>query len=169
MAAVYAVKHHVIALASGVEKVFYHIGNWPFTLNREHGCGFHPFFEYGGVPRKPYVALNALANLLPPGTRPVRSRTGDNGLFVLEFAREDLATAVVWSEGPVRFSAVARQALVESGVRCFDVTGAEHPELAEEPGDCPWYLVAAGQDQRPALQQFLDAACRKVAPVTAKP
>ena len=73
LAATYVAKHHIIALASGVRKVFFHIGNWPFFVNREHGCGFHAFFEWGGAPRKTYVTLNVLAHLLAPGSRHVNT------------------------------------------------------------------------------------------------
>ncbi|MBM4081612.1 MAG: hypothetical protein FJ278_18050, partial [Planctomycetes bacterium] len=156
LVATYAVKHHVIALANGVEKVFYHIGNWPFMLNREHGCCFHPFFEWGGAPRKAYVALNALATRLPPGTRFVRSRKGENALFAFEFAAGDTHTAILWAEGPASFAVAARKALADAGIRFFDVAGAKQSELPAEPPDSPLYLVATGRRQQEAVSRFLD-------------
>ncbi|MGD9519471.1 MAG: beta-galactosidase [Armatimonadota bacterium] len=159
LAAIYAAKHHIVALAGGVEKVFYHIGNWLFQVNREHGCCFHPFFEWGGVPRKTYVALNALAWVLPPGTQPARSYTGANDFFAFEFRHGDTVIVALWSEGGLRLHppAALLADLNSSGAQFTDVSGARLAALPEVVTDAPIYVTATSAARAEAVRRFLEA------------
>ncbi|PIX47609.1 MAG: hypothetical protein COZ57_08080 [Armatimonadetes bacterium CG_4_8_14_3_um_filter_66_20] len=164
LAATYVAKHHVIALASGFEKVFFHIGNWPFVVNREHGCGFHAFFEWGGVPRKTYVALNTLAYLLPPGTRHVRTWTGPSQLFAFEFERPRGHVTALWAEGGLTAPAAGLRALNASGATFANVAGGRLTELPPEVEDSPLYLSTATDAQRQAVEAFLRTLNAEEAP-----
>ncbi len=59
----------VLQLAHGVEKVFYHI--WNARANRDTGARI--FFEYAGAPRKIASSQAAMARMLGPEPRPLRS------------------------------------------------------------------------------------------------
>ncbi len=157
LAATYAAKHHIVALASGVEKVFYHIGNWPFVMNREHGCCFHPFFEWAGVPRKTLVALNTLAWVLPPGTRHVRSWTGPNQVFGFDFRHADARVCALWCEGGVQVPQALRDRLKATGVGVTDVSGARLEVLPGVLGEAPLYLSARGAEQVEAVEGLASA------------
>ena len=124
-AATHVVQHYVVALASGVEKVFFHIGNWPWWVNHEHGCGFHMFFEYGGVPRKTYVAHNVLAWMLSPTGRFHRRIAAGPRLFAYEFRSRGKATIVAWRTKPMALDARARAALCAEGVEVRDIAGRD--------------------------------------------
>jgi hypothetical protein len=141
-AAVATVKHEVIALANGVEKVFFHIGNWPITLNREHGCGFHPFFEWSGIPRKMFVTQNALCWAIST-TPTVRSLVEGPELWVYEAARDGGTTLVVWATGKVELSPEARRALQEADA--YDVVGTRIDRLSELT-EWPVYLRTSNPD-----------------------
>ena len=159
LAATYAVKHHVVALSMGVKKLFYHIGNWQFWLNREHGCGFHPFFEYGGVPRKLFVTMNALASILSPIMKPISARKDGKGLFAFEFSSTDVHVAVMWWEGSGVWEMQGLTELATKGITVRDVTGAAIADPTALHSDSPIYLVADEQDQATVLKAFVASAC----------
>jgi hypothetical protein len=157
LVATYVAKHHLAALASGFEKVFFHIGNWPFFVNREHGCGFHAFFEWGGVPRKMYVALNTLAYLLPPGTRHVRTWTGPNQFFAFEFKHATRHVIALWAEGGATPPGDALQALNQSGATFTNVAGGRLKEMSADIEDSPLYVSASTAAQLQAVGAYLRA------------
>lgn len=141
LAASYTAKHQVLCLASGAEKVFFHIGNWPITLNREHGCGFHPFFEWGGIPRKMLVTENVLSWALPPGTEFVRAISDEPPLFAFEFARGKGTAAVVWCTHAEPVPAAVRDALNGDGISTYNIVGQKQRNL-EELNEYPVYILA---------------------------
>ncbi len=157
LAATYVAKHHIIALASGVRKVFFHIGNWPFHVNREHGCGFHAFFEWGGVPRKTYSALNTLAWVLPPGSRHVKTWTGPAETYAFEFEHGPGRVAALWSEGGLQAPAEALRSINRCGATFTDVSGAKIDRVPREIENSPIYIRATGKAQQKALAGFLEA------------
>ena len=157
LAATYVAKHHVILLASGVEKVFFHIGNWPFYVNREHGCGFHAFFEWGGVPRKTYVVLNTLAHLLRPGFRHSRTWTGTNHFFAFEFERDREQVIAFWAEGGSAVPVQARQAVNRSGATIVNVCGRRLTQLPATIEDSPLYVIVRAESQREAMLALLES------------
>jgi len=160
LAATYAIEHEVMALANGADHFFFHVGNWPIILNREHGCGFHPFFEWNGLPRKMLVAQNTLSWALPPGSRFVRAISATPPLMAYEFATPKGTTIVTWATPPVALSAEARRALEGEGVEVYDVVGRRVREV-KEVAEWPVYVVVgepkAAQRAGKALQ---DAALR---------
>jgi len=124
-AAKHVVQHYVIALASGVEKAFFHIGNWPWRVNREHGCCFHMFFEYGGAPRKTYVAHNVLAWMLSPQAKFHRRVHAGPSLFAYEFRTDEKSTIVAWRVKRATLSPQARSSLCASRVEVRNVAGRD--------------------------------------------
>ena len=155
LAATHVAKHHVVALASGVDRVFFHIGNWPFRVNREHGCGFHAFFEWGGVPRKTYVVLNTLAYLLPPGSRHSRTWTGPNHVFAFEFERGRGHVTALWAEGGATLPPEALAALRGAAPAVVSVCGSRLAQMPATVEDSPIYLITADGRQRDAVHALL--------------
>ncbi len=154
LAAIATVKQQVVALANGVEKVFFHIGNWPITLNREHGCGFHPFFEWGGAPRKMFVTENVLCWALPPGARFSRAIRTASPIWAYQFATSRGTTIIAWSDGPVALPARQQERLADAGVQAFDVVGRKQPRLAELTEN-PVYLLATTPESAEAARRAL--------------
>jgi len=140
LAAVATVKHEVVALANGVDKVFFHIGNWPIILNREHGCGFHPFFEWGGIPRKMMITQNALSWTLPPGTRFARAISDQPPTMIYEFKTEKGSVFIGWSSTSVSLDAKTQACLREAKV--YNAVGQPQERLTEI-GEFPVYVVVA--------------------------
>lgn len=142
LAAVATVKHEVVALANGVEKIFFHIGNWPIILNREHGCGFHPFFEWGGLPRKMMITQNVLCWALPPGTRFVCAISDQPPTMVYEFANEQGSVFVAWSSSTIEVDAKTQAVLRQVGAKVYNVVGQKQLALREL-SEFPVYLLAS--------------------------
>ena len=65
----YAVRWATIALANGVDKVFYHAGTCP-GINADNLEGV--FYKYGGQPRKIYAAQAVMASFLTPSAKFVK-------------------------------------------------------------------------------------------------
>ena len=143
LAAIATVKHQVVALANGADKVFFHIGNWPITLNREHGCGFHPFFEWGGLPRKMLVAQNTLSYALPPGFEVVGALSDTPPVMAYEFSTERGATFIFWAEGSVELPVALRRSMERKQVRVCDVEGGVL-RTVETINEEPIYATARG-------------------------
>ena len=57
------------------------------------------FSSTGGVPRKLFVTMNALASIMSPVMKPVSARKDGKGLFAFEFSSADEHVAVMWWEG----------------------------------------------------------------------
>lgn len=134
----YAVRWAVIALAGGVEKVFYHAGTCQ-GINGDNLEGV--FYKYGGQPRKIYAAQAVMAHLLTPSTefvKPLDLGSGVKGYLFRDGAR---LVAVAWSPGrsqpkPVR--------LAHDKLELWDLMG--RPQSAREltPGSSPVYVLADG-------------------------
>lgn len=132
------VKTAAVFLSHGVAKIFYHAGTCG-PINSNSGGGI--FFEYGGAPRKMYVAQNVLAHQLGP--HPVATPlTGlPQGLRAYCFQTGgastqtgDAYTALVWaSDEPM---------VVELGasVRCFDLMGNALSSSPRTVDSTPIYL-----------------------------
>jgi hypothetical protein len=88
------VKTAAAFLSHGVTKIFFHAGTCG-PINGRDGGGI--FFEYGGAPRKMYVALSALANLLGPAPRPLSLHVTNDRLQAYLFEGAEGALAVAWS------------------------------------------------------------------------
>ncbi|MBI5091749.1 MAG: hypothetical protein HZB26_04810 [Candidatus Hydrogenedentes bacterium] len=144
VAAEYVVRHAIILLAHGVEKLFYHepihgaVNNGAMDIE-------NPFLAEEGVPKKTYVALSALANLLGPAPRyeceatfpAVVSNTGARPIgYVFQCGAK--AVAIVWSPGTnVPLDGVA----LPPAVTACNIVGNELPgKLAL--GDSPIFLTS---------------------------
>ena len=154
LAATTTMQHEVTALANGTEGFYFHIGNWPIILNREHGCGFHPFFEWNGLPRKMLVAQNVLCWALPPGSKFVRALSDKPPLTTYEFATPKGATFVAWATPPVTLSAEARKAL--EGGEVYDVVGKRVREV-KEVGELG-YVIARNKEAAQRVEAALKGA-----------
>jgi len=159
LAATYAIQHEVMALANGADHFFFHIGNWPIILNREHGCGFHPFFEWNGLPRKMLVAQNTLSWALPPGSRFVRAISATPPLMAYEFATPKGTTIVTWATPAVALSAQAQKALEGEGVEVYDVAGRGMRDV-KEVREVPAYIVTRGQGTAAQARNAIQAPLR---------
>lgn len=137
IAADYVVRHAIILLAHGVEKIFYHepiegpvnIG----TMDIEN-----TFLSPDAVPRKSYAAISALANLLGPSPRYVGQPKGPEAkdAFGYAFQCNDRALLAVWAprnDG----GAKAHWIDIPEGIEVSDImgnrVGAEKITLSESP------------------------------------
>jgi hypothetical protein len=157
LAATATVKQEVVALANGVDKVFFHIGNWPIILNREHGCGFHPFFEWGGIPRKMMVTQNVLSWALPPGTRFVRAISDTPPVMIYEFANEQGSVFIAWAASATPVDAKTQDALNAAGAKVYNIVGQRQERLTEL-SEYPMYVLAqagAAEAVGKALQELV--------------
>ena len=90
----YAVRWATIALANGVDKVFYHAGTCP-GINADNLEGV--FYEYGGQPRKIYAAQAVMAFFLTPGAKFVKKLPLGPTVRGYLFRDGQRLVAVVWS------------------------------------------------------------------------
>ncbi|MBI2301326.1 MAG: hypothetical protein HYU66_20650 [Armatimonadetes bacterium] len=157
-AAVRVAQHLVCARAAGVATVFFHIGNWPFLVNFEHGCGFHPFFEYAGVPRKTGVAVNAAAWHLA-GAKPVARPANTAELTAYEFQRGGATLFVVWSSMRAETGKTLRAALAGPSVTIRHVAGGRCA-APEKLDDSPLYVAVTNAAEAMALRNALEARSR---------
>lgn len=155
-AATHVVQHYVIALASGVDKMFFHIGNWPWQLNREHGCGFHMFFEYAGLPRKTYVTHNVLAWMLTPRAKLSRRIHTGPRLFAYEFRAGDQATIVAWRARRATLGSGVRAVLCAQHVEVRDVAGRDVRRGLTQLGNSPVYFRCKQQDAGAIARALLE-------------
>jgi hypothetical protein len=139
------VKTAAVFLTHGVTKVFYHAGTCG-PLNGQDGGGI--FFEYGGAPRKMYVALSALANLLGPAPKPALPRLANDHLRAHLFQTEAGAVAIVWatSDQPVRVQ-------LPAGANAKDLMGNGIAQRSVELSATPVYLVGKVASLRASLGQ----------------
>jgi hypothetical protein len=119
--------------AHGVRKVFFHAGT----------ChGFHDsstgniFFEYGGLPRKMYPAVAAMARLLAPDFQFVRKWDKPEGLCAYEFRSQGQTVVVLWTR-----RANAAKLDVPQGFLVLDLMGNAVEGKQFIPGETPLYLV----------------------------
>ncbi|MCC6487159.1 MAG: hypothetical protein IT364_06635 [Candidatus Hydrogenedentes bacterium] len=144
VAAEYLVRHAVIHLAHGVEKLFYHEPlDGPVNIGRLDIE--NPFLSEEGVPKKTFVALSALANRLGPAPRYVCPASFPNAaaqsgasLVGYAFQCEAKAVLVLWSPG----REVSLEGIVlEQGVIALDVVGNALSGMLVLT-DSPLYLVS---------------------------
>lgn len=142
----YIVRHAVIMMSHGVEKLFYHE---PIegTLNDGTRDVANPFQGQEGVAQKPLVALSALANLLGPAPRyvcpaefPAEVTETGAPLFGYVFECDGRSVAVVWAPG---HGIVVDNAILAPGVTAYDVVGNAANKVVV--GDSPVYLVGTSQ------------------------
>jgi len=158
LAAVATVKQQVVALAGGTDKVFFHIGNWPIILNREHGCGFHPFFEWGGLPRKMFVTENVLSWALAPGTRFVRAISDRPPLMVYQF-QGSRGVFVMWAAEPAQLDDASRTALRTAGAEAYNVVGQRQKAPAQV-DEYPTYVLTSNRSATDAVAKALAGLAR---------
>lgn len=151
-AATHVAQHYVIALGSGVEKIFFHIGNWPWMVNQEHVCGFHMFFEYGGTPRKTYVTHSVLAWMLGPEAKFHRRIEAGPMLFAYEFHTPKQATIAAWRAKRAPIGEPLRAALCAEGVEVRNVAGKDVRQELRELGNSPVYFRCAVADAEKIAQ-----------------
>ena len=140
------VKSSAVFLTRGVKKTFFHSGTCG-PINGRDGNGI--FFEYGGAPRKMYVALSALANVLGPAPAPLLPPIATERLRAYLFRTNQGVLAVAWAaDEPIALQP-------STGVVAKDIMGN-----AIEAGDLsitrtPTYLVA---EDAGVLRQLLGRA-----------
>ncbi len=132
------VKTAAVFLSHGVTKIFYHAGTCG-PINGRDGGGI--FFEYGGTPRKMYVGLNTVANLLGPTPKPLPPIEIDGRLYAYLFETGDGAVAIVWSP-----TDQSLKIPLGDQVAAADMMGnaVEHDVI--EVGPTPLYLTAPNTD-----------------------
>jgi len=137
----YAVRWAVIALAGGVEKVFYHAGTCQ-GINSDNLEGV--FYKYAGQPRKIYAAQAVMAHFLTPSTQFVKPLDLGPGVKAFLFREGPRLVAVVWSPGRAEPKAVR---LANDKLELRDLMG--RPQSAREftPGGAPVYVLAEGLSQ----------------------
>lgn len=158
--ACYNTRACAIMLASGVEKVFYHI--WPSTLNQDSGAVL--FFEYGSEPRKVAATQAAMAWLLGP--RPVfvdRVTLENDDVFgyvfkapdYLQVKGKETCVAMVWS----RFDRLPLSRLAQ--VEYYDI-GGKKVEGKLQLSEAPMYLrmPMKGAEAVAGVRKVLEAAVR---------
>jgi len=132
------VKTAAAFLSHGVTKIFYHAGTCG-PINGRDGGGI--FFEYGGTPRKMYVALNSVANLLGPAPKPQPPIEVDGRLHAYLFETKDGAAAIVWSPNDQSLSIP-----LSDHVTATDMMGNAIKQDAIEIGNTPQYLTSPNAD-----------------------
>ena len=132
------VKTAAAFLSHGVTKIFYHAGTCG-PINGRDGGGI--FFEYGGAPRKMYVALSALANLLGPAPKPVSPAVTDDRLQAYLFDTGEGAVAIVWSSDEQSFGLPLRDQ-----VTARDIMGNAIKQNRIDVGYTPLYLNGPSAD-----------------------
>ena len=132
------VKTAAAFLSHGVTKIFYHAGTCG-PINGNDGGGI--FFEYGGTPRKMYVALNVLANRLGPAPKALPPIEAHSGLRAYLFETEDGVVAIAWSTNAQSLSVP-----LADPVTATDMMGNAIHEATIELGATPLYFAAPNAD-----------------------
>ncbi|MCC6697159.1 MAG: hypothetical protein IT365_16140 [Candidatus Hydrogenedentes bacterium] len=156
IAADYLVRHAVIHLAHGVEKLFYHEPlDGPVNIGRMDIE--NPFLGEEGVPKKTFVALSALANLLGPAPRyecpaslPAIATTGGAPPLGYAFQCEANSVLVVWWPG---HNTPLEGVVALPDVTVFDVVGNPIPDTPVL-GDSPIYLVSKSLTARELAERW---------------
>jgi len=129
LAAESIVRHHTRMLSAGFRGNMQHISHWPLRANTE-GLPFDMLFEYGGLPRKTYVAMNVQAWLIPPGSVPAGHVGEDGGISVYIFRTGARRVAVLWAAKDTELTAGQRRALTRRGSQALNLMGNPIPPLA---------------------------------------
>ncbi len=134
----YAVRWAAIALAGGVDKVFYHAGTCP-GINADNLEGV--FYKYGGQPRKIYAAQAVMAHFLTPGVKFVKKLPLGPGVQAYSFRDGRRLIAVVWAAGRTK---VAPIRLNDPKVQFLDLMGRPQSSREFNPTGTPIYLIGDG-------------------------
>lgn len=127
------IKFATLFFANGGEKIFLHVGTCG-EINGVDTGGV--FFEYGGMPRKIYVAIATMADLLPPEAKFERSEKLNGNLIVHWFKVGKEHIGVVWStDGKIH------QIALPPGIRALDVMGNPIKGKKVSIGETPIYLL----------------------------
>lgn len=134
----YAVRWGVIALANGVDKVFYHAGTCQ-GLNDDNLEGV--FYKYGGEGRKIYAAQAVMAHLLTPSAKFVKPLSLGAAAKAYLFQDGSRLIGVIWSPERAKPEAVR---LTNDKLALWDLMG--RPQQAREftPSGTPVYIIAEG-------------------------
>lgn len=132
------VKTAAAFLSHGVTKIFYHAGTCG-PINGRDGGGI--FFEYGGMPRKMYVAQSTVANVLGPAPKPLPPIEVDGRLHAYLFETKDGAVAIAWSPNDQSLSLP-----LGDHVTVTDMMGNAIEQDAIEIGNTPLYLTSPNAD-----------------------
>jgi len=143
----FAVRWAAIALANGVEKIFYHAGTSPGVNTDSIQC---VFYEFGGEPHKVYAAQAVLAWLLGPDTRFAGKVDLGNDTRCYAFATPESIVAILWAPETAKAPAVR---LTDSRAEALDLMGRRLAARHLAPGPTPLYLVL-----RPASLEALRKA-----------
>ncbi len=142
-AAAYNMKYLTILFSHGVSKVFFHQRTWPIGMNRRHAVPFDMLFDYGARPFKFFVAANAMAWLLHPGTSAGVPVNETGPVFAYRFKRPDDAVLVVWTDKtPAALSPSVRRLVRE--VSAYGMMG-NRLDAVRDIGSEPIYLAAKAE------------------------
>ena len=131
----FAVRWAAIALANGVEKIFYHAGTSPGVNTDSIQC---VFYEFGGEPHKVYAAQAVLAWLLGPHARFAGKVDLGNDTRCYAFATPESIVAILWAPETAKAPAVR---LAERRLEALDLMGRKLSTRTLTPGPTPVYLV----------------------------
>jgi hypothetical protein len=146
----YAVRWATIALANGVDKVFYHAGTCP-GINADNLEGV--FYKYGGQPRKIYAAQAVMASFLTPSAKFVKKLSlGPAAVRGYLFRDGQRLVAAVWSPGSAKAAPIR---VKEPKIQVLDLMG--RPQLSRDftPSGTPVYLIGDG-----LLEEAFEAAVK---------
>jgi len=134
----YAVRWATIALAGGVDKVFYHAGTCP-GINADNLEGV--FYKYGGQPRKIYAAQAVMASFLTPSAKFVKKLALGPTVRGYLFRDGQRLIAVVWSPGSAKAAPIR---VTEPKIQILDLMGRPQHSRDLTPGGTPVYLTGEG-------------------------
>ncbi|MCR4415820.1 MAG: carbohydrate binding domain-containing protein [Thermoguttaceae bacterium] len=130
----YAVRWAVIALAGGVEKIFYHAGTCG-GVNSDSLQGV--FYEYGGQPHKIYAAQAVMAHLLAPTMKFQRRLPLGEGVRAYLFGDGKRFVAVIWAPRKVKPKPIRLGAKAE----VLDLVGRRVETRQLTPSGTPVYVT----------------------------
>ncbi|MFA6243919.1 MAG: hypothetical protein WC655_23450 [Candidatus Hydrogenedentales bacterium] len=156
----YVVRHAVIMLSHGVEKIFYHEPIEGMVNGGTRDIE-NPFLAEEGVPKKTYAALSALANFLGPAPRyvcpvvfPAEVMKDHPAPIGYVFQSDATAVAVVWAPGqnlPLDLTTIAPE------VAMYDVMGNPAGKKIVL-GESPAYLVSTSLPAGELAEKWYHAA-----------
>jgi len=142
----HSIRLNVIAMANGVEKIFYQAGRCT-RLNHDNIEGV--FFEFGGAPRKIYAAVAAFAHMLCPDARSVKRLEQPSETRAYMFRRGNRHVLVTWDPTA---SGKHTLRILDARMRAYDIMANVVSERAVELTPAPIYVVATGMTA-PEIEQ----------------
>jgi hypothetical protein len=137
------VKSSVVFLSHGVQKIFFHAGTCG-PINGSDGGGI--FFEYGGTPRKMFVALNRLARLLGPAPVPLLPRIATDRVRAYLFRTPGGIVAVAWA-----CTDEAVTVSLPGGITARDLMGNPLAQRSAKLTATPMYFIGPDAEKLRAL------------------